>query len=200
MSEATINTPEFDNQTLFIDRATVEDVEQIEKVRREGWLSAYPNEELGISYEDIRQELEGVNGELIAQTVNRWRKGIEADVNSSVRANYVARLNGKVVGFVAPRIDENGQRRVGALYVSPDAQGKGIGTKLLQRSVNWHGRENDVYLHVVSYNQKSIDFYEHFGFVKTGHQIIDTYPIERMEIPEIEMVLKANHINKDKDD
>ena len=192
MSEAPLVTPEQDSPTIIIDQATPSDVEDIVEIRKQGWLSAYPNEELGITEDDIRKRIEGEHGEVIRLAIERWREGLKTETGLK-RTSFVARLNGKVVGFTAPRITDDSQRRVGALYVLPEAQGSGVGTKLLQSAVDWHGRDNDIYLHVVSYNQKAIDFYEHFGFEKTGQEILDDHTIgDNKVLPEIEMVLRAS--------
>lgn len=97
-----------------------------------------------------------------------------------------------VVGFVAPGIMD-GQRRIGAIYVLPGMQGRGIGSKLLEKAINWHGRNEDIFLHVASYNSNAIDFYKRNGFTETDRDIIDETANQSgdKEIPEIEMVLPA---------
>lgn len=191
MNEATLNSREQDNQSVVIDRATVDDVEAIIEIKRQGWLTSYPNEALGITTEDIRRRVEGEHGEVIAEAIQRWREGVATE-DSASRATFVARVDGGVAGFVAPRMLD-GKRRVGALYVSPEVQGQGVGGKLLEKAIEWHGRDEDIYLHVVSYNHRAIDFYKRHSFEVTDTVVSD----ERAEqngfkpLPEIEMVLKA---------
>jgi ribosomal protein S18 acetylase RimI-like enzyme len=190
MSETTMTTQEFDNQATVIEPAKPEDAEGVFNVQRLTWLATYPNAEAGITEEDIRVRVEGEHSELIPQKIERWRNGIEA--TGSERATFVVRDNDKVVGFVAPAIRE-GQRRIGAIYVLPGAQGKGVGGKLLQKALEWHGRDEDIFLHVATYNQNAIDFYKKNGFEETGAEIKDDVAQlgNGKEIPEIEMVLKA---------
>ncbi|MBP7767437.1 GNAT family N-acetyltransferase [Candidatus Saccharibacteria bacterium] len=175
---------------VIIEAAKPEDAEAVFNVQRETWLDTYPNEELGITQEDIRKRVEGDNGELVQTKIDRWRAVIETAGDK--RVVFVARNEGEIVGFVAPAIME-GQRRIGAIYVLPETQGLGVGSKLIQQALNWHGQAEDVYLHVATYNRIAIDFYKQYGFEITDAEIQDDFAIQNgyKEIPEIEMVLKA---------
>ena len=190
MSETTMATQEFDNQPIAVEPAKPKDAEGVFEVQRLTWLATYPNAEAGITEEDVRKRVEGEHGELIPQKIERWRSGIETAGDK--RAVIVVRDDEKVIGFVAPAIMD-GQRRIGAIYVLPETQGKGLGGKLLQRAIEWHGRDEDIFLHVASYNQNAIDFYKKNGFEETGKEIRDDVALlgNGKEIPEIEMVLRA---------
>jgi len=185
-----MTTQEFDDRAVSVERATPEDAEGVFSVQRQTWLATYPNAEAGITEEDIRVRIEGEHGELVPQKLERWRSGIENPGDN--RAVFVVRDNNKVVGFVSPGIID-GQRRIGAIYVLPETQGKGVGGKLLKEALAWHGRDEDIFLHVATYNQNAIDFYKKNGFEETGKEIRDTVAQlgNNKEIPEIEMVLKA---------
>ncbi len=180
-------TQEFTKQPVEVEEARPEDAAEVFDVQRRTWLDTYPNEKAGVTYDDLKLRLDGENGELIPQKVERWKQGIES--TGDRRATFVVRDNGKIVGFVAPGI-MNEQRRIGAIYVLPEAQGKGIGNALLKKSIEWHGRDDDIYLHVATYNQNAIDFYKRNGFMETGTKIEDD---GTPQIPEIEMVLKAEN-------
>ena len=123
--------------------------------------------------------------------IENWQRGLAGETEEGERMTFVARVNGEIAGYTSPHTID-GQRRIGALYVSPKAQGKGVGTKLLEKAVAWHGRERDVFLHVLGYNQNAINFYERFGFEKTGREIPDEPEYGVTLPPEIEIVLRAD--------
>lgn len=172
-------------QPIHIEQAQPEDAEAIFDVQRRTWLATYPNDAFGITYEDIRKRVEGEHGERVQKNVQRWKKSIE--LSGGTQAIFVVRENGHVVGFVAPGT-WNQQCRVGALYVAPEAQGRGIGAALLAKAIKWHGHDKDIFLRVAPYNQNAINFYRSHGFKETDNPVEDDHT---PPIPEIEMVLSA---------
>ena len=106
----------------------------------------------------------------------------------------MAKVDGRVVGFNAPRITEDGRGRPFALYVLPDFQGLGIGYNLFQNSLDFLGGR-DLWFQVASYNKKAIDFYKRFGFIENGpvteHDSVAKLP-SGAQIPEIEMIKPAD--------
>ncbi|MEO6532742.1 MAG: GNAT family N-acetyltransferase [Pseudolysinimonas sp.] len=182
-----MTSSENDGPTTSIVRAQVSDAEALYDVMRATWLDTYPNGELGISVEDIRARIEGEHGEDIPGRIERWRQTI-ADPDRIV---FVAKDGGRVVGYVAPFFDEDEQHyRVGGLYVLPEAQGRGLGHLLVESSVASIGRQHDIYLHVVTYNHRTIEFYRRHGFVETGRDMTGSTAglADGRLIPEIEMV------------
>ena len=181
---------ELNNIPITIERALPEDAEAISELLRQTWLATYPNVEAGITEEDIRLRTDGENGERIPQNIENWRKRIETN-NGSI-AVFVARTDGKVVGMAAPDIID-GKRRIGAIYVLPETQSKGVGSQLMQKALEWHGDKEDIYLFVASYNQRAIDFYKSFGFEQTHRAVVDEGNVYgNTHIPEIEMIRKAS--------
>ncbi len=177
---------------ITINRATPADAETIVAIRSQAWLSIYPRSSLGITKADILRHIEGEHGQRLAATIAHWRNRItEEDGVHSV--TFVARLSNQVVGFVGPR-HHDGKQRIGTLYVSESVRGQGIGTQLLQRAIAWFNQLEDIYLYVVSYNDRAIAFYERYGFKKTEAGIfIDPFVKKRsgIDLPKIEMVLSA---------
>lgn len=175
---------------VTVELARSEDAEKISELLRVTWMATYPNEAEGITEEDIRLRTEGANGERIPKNIENWRKRIEATDNSG--AVFVARIGNDIVGMAGPGII-NGERHVGALYVLPGAQGKGVGSKLMKQLLGWHGDTEDIYLNVASYNQNAINFYERFGFTTTDKQVVDEGNVYGdTKIPEIQMVLRQS--------
>jgi len=190
MSETSTKTQEFDSQSLVIERAGVDDAEAIMNLKAAAWLDTYPNEALGITVEDVSLRVHGEHGERLVEGIENWKKGI-GEEDGKTRVTFVARVDGEVAGFVAPRTVD-GRRFIGAMYVMPGKQSKGIGGQLMQRALEWHGRDEDIYLHVASYNQRAINFYERFGFETTDTKLPDEIGMPGgKSLPETEMVLKA---------
>lgn len=174
---------------IKIELAKPQDAEAILKLKQTAWLQTYPNEEHGVSVDDIRKKL---TDEDIAKFTLSWEKAIASEKLDGDRVTFVARMDGKVVGYTQP-CNEDGKRMLGAMYVLPEVHGQGIGGKLLSKAIEWHGRNHDIYLNVVAYNQKAIGFYEHFGFVKTGKILPEEFDEKQgiKLLAEDEMVLKA---------
>lgn len=173
-----------------IEPATPEDAERIARVQIDTWIDTYVNETEGITEEAIRKRFFGDNGELFQEKIERGKKRIA----NSQYGVYIARQGDKIAGFASPRYDEQAkQQRLGALYVLPEAQGEGLGKRLLDAAINALDRSQDIYLHVVTYNERAIHFYENNGFIKTGKDVtgsVDPLP-NGVTIPEIEMKLPA---------
>ena len=96
---------------------------------------------------------------------NFWRSRVieMREVYIPASETYVYEEGGCIRGFVC-LVDET----LAALFVSPCAQGRGIGQKLVEKSK--HVRQN-LYLAVYKENQKSVDFYKRCGFKSVKEQI-----------------------------
>lgn len=179
------------SQTVAIERAVPDDAETICDIRDRAWIDAYPNPELGITAKNIEINAKGLHGEFVPRRIAYLSEKL-AEANRPDGTTFVAKVDGKVVGFVDPSI-EDGVRRIGAIYVAPEAQGSGIGGKLLRQALDWHGLGEDIFLEVVAYNQNAINFYKHFGFEQTDTIVPEELgrPDFMKSLPQIEMVLKA---------
>ena len=190
MSELTMQKQEQAHQPIEIVPATPDNAEIICDIRDKAWIDAYPNSELGITPQDIEINAKGLHGEFVPRRIAYLKEKLTTP-NRPDGATFVAKSNGYVVGFVDPSI-EDGKRRIGAIYVTPEAQGTGIGSKLMQQALQWHGRNDDIFLEVVTYNQNAIDFYKRFGFEQTDTVVPEesNRPDFMKALPQIEMVLR----------
>ncbi|PIV90737.1 hypothetical protein COW46_01165 [Candidatus Gracilibacteria bacterium CG17_big_fil_post_rev_8_21_14_2_50_48_13] len=168
---------------MNIRRANITDSEALVDLHHQSWLSAYVNEAMGVTKEKIDALYANHT-----ERVQRYQKLFSATAEEKTYPIWVAPLGERVVGFVAPRKDESGRNRLGALYVHPDFFGKGIGSALLEKVVEYY-RGQTISLDVVTYNQRAKAFYEAKGFHYTGkHSTFSTtsgaiqMPMEEMEM------------------
>lgn len=189
MSEAATANQELEEQAILIERARPEDAEAMLKLKQAAWLQSYPNEEHGVTVDDVHKMLTDAD---IAAAIPNWQKAITDEKEDGDRLTFVAKISGKVVGYTSPGTIE-GQRRIGAMYVDPVEHRKGAGGLLIHKATEWLGRDQDIYLHVVCFNDPAIGFYEHFGFHKTGKEFPEEIDEKGAKVlAAVEMVLKAN--------
>ena len=163
---------------------TPEDVLEVTRLLRDTWLDTYPNEEYGITKEEILDRYDEAKPDF-EERMERRRQNVNQDPSSH---SWVAKVDGKIVGFCAAGKGE--ENRIFAIYVLPQFQGQKIGWKMMKNALDWMGEPKEVYINVASYNQKAINFYEKVGFRKTGKKVEDdvaAFP-SGAKIPEIEML------------
>lgn len=78
---------------------------------------------------------------------------------------FVAEIAGKIVGFAnfSP-VREDGKAELGAIYLYPEQQGKGIGSALLQKGIDVLDGIKEIYINVERENKIGKTFYEAKGF------------------------------------
>ena len=78
---------------------------------------------------------------------------------------FVAIDNEKVIGFAnfSP-VNEEGKTELGAIYLYPGFQGKGLGSALLQKGINSLKHVKEIYINVEKENKIGKTFYEAKGF------------------------------------
>lgn len=172
---------------LEVTIATPEDARGMKEVSYRSWLATYPNEEAGITLEDIQERLkDALSDEKIAQKIEQL---------ASIPENekyIVAREDGKVVGFChAKKYPDKNQLH--AIYVLPEYEGKGIGSKLWGEVQKFFDPAKDTMVEVATYNTNAINFYRKIGFKDTEKVFSD----ERLKmksgaiIPQTEMIIKG---------
>ena len=135
------------------------DAEGIAAVLVETRLNAYRSDELDITEEDLSARFGGVDETVVV--VRRWLNDGEK------RRLWVVRDGPAVVGMCVAYHDENGGH-VGAVYVLPLYQGRGIGKQLMQAALEWLGDAEDIALWAATYVPKPIEFYRRLGFIESG--------------------------------
>ncbi len=164
--------------------AKPEDAKGIQDVFYKTWLATYPNEKEGITVDDIEDRYKD------RYSQERIKKRQESITNPEKDTTmFVAKEGERVVG-VCRVVIEKDQNRLGALYVLPEYQGRGIGTVLWKRAEKIFDKQKDILVNVATYNGNAISFYRKFGFVETGKRWRD----EKFKmksgatIPEMEMI------------
>jgi len=85
------------------------------------------------------------------------------DIYLPASETYVSVQKGEVKGFLSLHGDT-----LAALFVDPDAQGRGIGTRLMAKAKSLRNR---IYLTVYRENRRAIDFYLKCGFRGVKEQV-----------------------------
>lgn len=169
------------------------DAEAVYDLFKDTWLATYPNVENDITTENILSKYPEDKRE---KTIARWEKfytDLNTHFESSETRVWVSKENNKIVGVVT--LDNTNPLKIGALYVHPSAQGKGIGSLLMNHIFDYVSNA-PLQLNVAKYNARAIKFYKHFGF-KIAGDVIDSngqLPSGKI-IPEIKMLRKIEIVS-----
>lgn len=177
---------------IIIEVAQPVDAEAICNIRDDAWIDAYPNLELGITVNNIELNARGPNNKFLNNRILHLQKELSGEVKREYPI-FVAKDGGSVIGFVNPEIDEEGKKTISQIYIDPKYQSKGVGSLLLKKALEALGSDYDIYLEVVSYNQKAISFYEKYGFKKTARKVErdPNKPDYLVDLPATQMVKRA---------
>lgn len=168
------------NYEFQITDASTKDAHDIGQIQIQTWLTNYPNPSTGITREDIEEK------------TKQWNKAGDERIKSQIQNpnahTWVAKYDNKVVGFISVLKKDN-ESSIEAIHILPEFQGKGIGTKLLTKALNWIGNDKKVTLEVVSYNDGAQRLYKKLGFKEQGEATDDIITLPNGKtIPKILMV------------
>lgn len=174
-------------ENIAISPAIATDVKGMQEVFYRAWLATYPNQEFGITVDDIEDRFKDrLSEEALAKRVVRITNPTEDEIN------LVAREGGVVVGLCR-LIRYHDKNQLQAIYILPEFQGRGIGKMLweeIQKTLDW---SKPTIVQVATYNTKAINFYQKLGFRDSGKRLSDEK--FRMKsgatIPEMEMMLQS---------
>ena len=168
--------------------AVPEDALGMTTVFYKAWLKAYPNEEAGVTMDDIE---DSYKDSFTEEGIGKMQEKLKQPRIKEKR--LVAKEGDLIVGTATMvRNEENNQLRT--IYVLPEYQGKGIGKMLWEEARKFCDPEKDTIVQVVTYNEQAINFYMKLGFVDTGKRFTE----ERFKmksgaiLPEMEMVLRKD--------
>lgn len=170
---------------IKILEAIEDDVLGMQVVYHRAWLTTYPNEEAGITVEDIEDYFKDAYSE---STIEKSKDALR-NLNRNTTQLLVAKDDEKIVG-VCRLVKFEDKNQLKTIYVLPEYQGKGIGTLLWQEILKFSDPEKDIFVEVATYNAQAIGFYSKLGFQDTGRRFTE----ERFRfkggatIPEMEMV------------
>jgi ribosomal protein S18 acetylase RimI-like enzyme len=164
-----------------------EHVEGIQEVFYRAWLATYPNDAAGVTVDDVEDRFKERNSK---ERLAKRREDI-ASVDPDKR--FLVALDGeRVIGLARASKNEK-ENRLNAIYVLPEYQGKGVGTKLWNEIKSFFDPTKDVVVGVATYNEKAIGFYTKLGFIDSGRR----YTEEGLRLksgailPEMDMVIRA---------
>ena len=142
--------------------AIPDDALGITNVFYKAWLATYPNKEKGVTVEDI---VDSYKDEFSAEKIENL-KGLIRDLPKN-KKRLVAKKGDMIVGACTVIRNEN-NNHLRTLYVLPEFQNKGIGTKLWNKAMEFLDPKKDTFVQVADYTQNAIRFYKKLGFADTG--------------------------------
>ena len=141
--------------TLTIRTATFDDLPEVRALLVATWHATYDTiygAERVTEITDDRHALANLQRQLASP---KWLR-------------LVALFDGPIVGTANATIPAEDNIDLHQLYVSPEAQGRGIGSALLRATIAHWPYAGRVSLEVDPHNRAAIAFYHRLGFRKTG--------------------------------
>lgn len=142
---------------MIIRKATLKDFEKLKAIRTEFYLHEASTDKR-------------VNPDWV-------KHGLGISLGKSIRSkseiNFIAEEKGKILGYASSEIIPNPgwvsykkQGHLYNLYVLPKYQGKGIGKKLIEKSLEWFKENKITDLKILSYveNKRARNLYRKYGF------------------------------------
>ena len=173
---------------ISIEKPAIKDVRNIQKVFYETWLATHPNENAGVTTEDIEEKFKNRFSKQAIQ------KRMDDIFDESENKLFLVAKDGALVVGVCKIVKKEYYDQLQAIYVLPKYQRRGIGKMFWNRVAEVIGNKKDIIVRVATYNTKAINFYKKLGFADTGKRFSEEnlrMPISRSYIPEMELIIKA---------
>jgi ribosomal protein S18 acetylase RimI-like enzyme len=148
-----------------VRRATTDDALTIAGIQVKTWRASY----VGVMPQEVLDALD------LDERARSWGRWLAADTT----AEFIAERGGAGVGFVSagPCRHEDGVGEVYAIYVRPEAWGKGWGWALMEAAVAWLGeRWQEAILWVAEENPRARRFYERYGWKAETTRVEEVVP------------------------
>lgn len=163
-----------------------EDIAGIQRVLRETFLATFPNEELGITKEDVEFDLVKIaSTEVVSTYIDRALK------RSSPHQFLVAKDEETVVGISQASKKGDSVYWV-ALFVLPAYHGQGIGKGFWQEVLTFARDAKEIFVSVETYNHPAIGFYKKLGFIETGQRSSSHVTKSGVPVPEMRLMFKVD--------
>ena len=153
---------------IVFEPATETDAYGLRAVQRDTWLHTYANEDTGITPDDIEWYFNSFKKAFTRESLEKTARDLQED-NPGNRA-FVAKENGDVIGYIWAIKDES-HNEIGALYVLPSHQGKGVGRGLWNQAHIFFDPRLPTAVTVEARNANAIAFYERLGFGPTHENL-----------------------------
>jgi ribosomal protein S18 acetylase RimI-like enzyme len=170
--------------TYMITAAHPDDAASLGPLHLRLWLQTYPNADAGIDESWI---LEHRGSSATTEGITQWREFIEA-ANKQPELNFcrVVRSDTEIVGYLCGRRDA--VVTLGPMYVLNDAQGHGLGGRMMTEFLTWAGPAR-ISLWVTDYNEQAVRFYRRHGFETTGER-----ELWRGKLPNLRMTREVRSV------
>lgn len=160
-------------QRIQIRQMNISDIPQIQRVARESWNATYG----GIIPIDAQESFL-----LAAYSEQMLTRRFEQSIL------FVAEADGRIIGFANySQMRECGEVELGAIYLLPAYQGKGIGSSLLKTGIKHFEGVKTLLINVAKENKLGRSFYNSKGF-KAVDEFDD--PFEGVIVKTVTMVLE----------
>ena len=152
---------------ITIQNARPEDAFGNSEVIYQCWLDTYPDEESGISREDIEVYFEKRRN---PEAIESRKRQIE---NISPNEKFLNAKDGKKIVGICRLYKHSDSGELKEMYVSAEYRNRGIGVRFWREALNFFDTNRDIACDVAIYNTRAVEFYKRLGFVDTGRRFTD---------------------------
>lgn len=143
---------------MKIRPAIKEDALRISEILKDSFYSSFANKE---NEQEVREYLNSLDETEFSELISRVDMDFLVSEESDGVTGFIQLIDESPVS-----LPEGKHLKIDRLYLDRDAMGKGVGSALMNASMEKAIRESykNIWLLVLRSNRKAVDFYEHFGF------------------------------------